>query len=92
MAKKTAPSPEDKFMRFERARIVGARAIIFGITAALYGEITLKDGRDIRFDAKNGVLTLKGKVKTPQQRQQAQRVAANIPEVAQVVNEIEIKR
>jgi hyperosmotically inducible periplasmic protein len=50
------------------------------------------DKQDISFDAKNGVLTLKGKVKTPQQRQQAQRVAANIPEVAQVVNEIEVKR
>ena len=27
MAKKSATSPEDKFMRFERARIIGARAL-----------------------------------------------------------------
>jgi osmotically-inducible protein OsmY len=38
------------------------------------------------------VLTLKGKVKSPEQRQQAEQVAANVPNVAQVVNEIEVNR
>jgi osmotically-inducible protein OsmY len=38
------------------------------------------------------VLTLKGKVKSMQQRQVAEQVASNVPEVAQVVNEIEVKR
>jgi hyperosmotically inducible protein len=50
------------------------------------------DKQDIDFDAKNGVLTLKGKVKSPAQRQEAQQLAANIPNVAQVVNEIQVKR
>jgi hyperosmotically inducible periplasmic protein len=50
------------------------------------------DKQDIRFDSKNGVLTLKGKVKSMQQRQVAEQVASNVPEVAQVVNEIEVKR
>ncbi len=50
------------------------------------------DKQKIDFKANNGVLTLKGKVKTPQQRQQAEQVAANVPNVAQVVNEIEVNR
>jgi osmotically-inducible protein OsmY len=50
------------------------------------------DKADIRFDAKNGVLTLKGKVKSADQRQQAQVVAASVPNVAQVVNEIQVSR
>jgi len=48
--------------------------------------------QDINFGAKNGVLTLKGKVKNMQQRQLAEQVASNVPEVGQVVNEIEVKR
>lgn len=47
---------------------------------------------DIHFDSKNGVLTLKGKVKSPDQRQQAQHVAASVPNVSQVVNEIQVNR
>lgn len=50
------------------------------------------DKQDIRFNAKNGVLTLKGSVKDPQQREQAEQVASNIPNVAQVVNQIEVSR
>jgi hyperosmotically inducible periplasmic protein len=50
------------------------------------------DKQSIHFNAKNGVLTLKGKVKTSQQRQQAEQVASNVPNVAQVVNEIEVNR
>ena len=50
------------------------------------------DKQSIHFKANNGVLTLKGKVKSPQQRQQAEQVAANVPNVAQVVNEIEVNR
>jgi len=50
------------------------------------------DKQKIDFKANNGVLTLKGKVKTPQQRQQAEQVAANVPNAAQVVNEIEVNR
>lgn len=50
------------------------------------------DKANIHFDAKNGVLTLKGRVKSPNQRQEAQKVAASVPNVAQVVNEIQVSR
>jgi osmotically-inducible protein OsmY len=50
------------------------------------------DKQHIRFDAKNGVLTLKGTVQTEKERQEAQRVAAAIPHVQQVVNNIEVHR
>jgi hyperosmotically inducible periplasmic protein len=45
----------------------------------------------IRFNAKNGVLTLKGDVDTPQQRASVEKEAANIPGVMQVVNELQVK-
>ena len=48
--------------------------------------------KHVRFNAKNGVLTLKGNVKSPQERQQAQEIAANIPNVQQVLNEIQVNR
>jgi osmotically-inducible protein OsmY len=38
------------------------------------------------------VLTLKGSVKNPAQRQEAQELAKNTPNVEQVVNEIQIER
>ena len=46
----------------------------------------------IRFDAKNGVLTLKGKVKSPSKRKEAEQLAQAIPNVQQVLNEIDVKR
>jgi hyperosmotically inducible protein len=49
------------------------------------------ENQHIRFDAKNGVLTLKGDVDTPGQREQVQKVAADIPGVQQVVNELQVK-
>ena len=45
----------------------------------------------IRFDAKNGVLTLKGDVDTSDQRQQVEKLAASVPNVQQVVNELDVK-
>ncbi|PYX40304.1 MAG: hypothetical protein DMG81_06645 [Acidobacteria bacterium] len=50
------------------------------------------DRQHIRYNAKNGVLTLKGSVKDPTQRQEAQELAKNTPNVQQVVNEIQIQR
>lgn len=50
------------------------------------------DKQNIRFDAKNGVLTLKGSVKNTQQRQMAAKAASSVPNVAQVVNQIEVSR
>ena len=46
----------------------------------------------IRFDAKNGVLTLKGHVKTTSQRKEAEQLAQTVPNVQQVLNEIDVKR
>ncbi len=45
----------------------------------------------IRFDAKNGVLTLKGDVDTPAERAEVEKTAAGIPGVQQVVNELQVK-
>jgi osmotically-inducible protein OsmY len=50
------------------------------------------DKEHIRFDAKNGVLTLKGNVKTPSKRKEAEQLAQAIPNVQQVLNEIDVKR
>lgn len=50
------------------------------------------DKQDISFKSKNGVLTLSGKVKSGRQRQQAEMLASNTPNVAQVLNQIEVRR
>ena len=60
-----------------------------------YKAVLISKGLDkqrIRYDAKNGVLTLKGSVKNPAQRQEAQELAKNTPNVQQVVNEIQVQR
>jgi osmotically-inducible protein OsmY len=50
------------------------------------------DKQHIRFDAKNGVLTLKGNVKNNAVRQEAERLAQAVPNVQQVLNEIDAKK
>jgi len=50
------------------------------------------DKEHIRFDAKNGVLKLKGTVKTASQRKEAEQLAQNVPNVQQVLNELDVKR
>jgi osmotically-inducible protein OsmY len=50
------------------------------------------DKEHIRFDAKNGVLTLKGRVKRPAERAQAQQLAETTPNVRQVLNQIDVNR
>src|SRR6185437_6053732 len=50
------------------------------------------DKQSIHYDAKNGVLTLKGNVKTAQQKAEAEQLASKIPNVEQVVNQIEVRR
>jgi len=49
------------------------------------------DNQHISVDVNNGVVTLKGDVDNMQQRQKAEKLAANIPNVQQVVNELEVK-
>jgi hyperosmotically inducible periplasmic protein len=48
--------------------------------------------QSIHYDAKNGVLTLKGNVKTTQQKAEAEQLASKIPNVQQVVNQIDVNR
>jgi BON domain len=50
------------------------------------------DKQHIRFDAKNGVLTLKGSVNSAPQRHEAQQLAQAVPNVQQVLNQIDVKR
>ena len=46
----------------------------------------------ISYDAKNGVLTLKGDVDTPALRSKVEKLAATVPNVQQVVNELDVKK
>lgn len=47
--------------------------------------------QSIKFSAKNGTLVLKGTVKTSEQKKEAGSLAKQVPNVQQVVNEIEVK-
>jgi len=49
----------------------------------------LKD--DVKVDVKNGVVTLKGDVPSQSQRASVERMAERVPNVKQVVNELEVK-
>ena len=49
------------------------------------------DDQSISYDAKNGTLVLKGSVKTGAQKSEAQKLAKAVPNVKEVVNEIEVK-
>ncbi len=45
----------------------------------------------VKYDVKNGVITLRGKVNSASKRFEAQHVAASIPHVQQVVNELDVR-
>jgi hyperosmotically inducible protein len=47
--------------------------------------------KGVKYEAKNGVVTLTGEVNSESKRAQAQKVAAAVPNVQQVVNELQIK-
>lgn len=49
------------------------------------------DNQHIKFSAKNGVLTLKGKVTGTETREKAEKLAASVPNVQQVVNELDVR-
>lgn len=69
---------------------MGQPAIESNYKAALVASRLNK--QSIHYDAKNGVLTLKGAVKTPQQKAEAEQLASKIPNVQQVVNQIDVNR
>ena len=47
--------------------------------------------KDVKYDVKNGVVTLTGDVPSQARRAQVEKIAASIPNVKQVVNELEVK-
>ena len=47
--------------------------------------------RDVRYDVTNGVVTLKGDVPSEAQRASVEKLAQQVPNVKQVVNELEVK-
>ena len=53
--------------------------------------ITNRVNKGVKFDVKHGVVTLTGEVNSKTQRARAEKVASSVPNVKQVVNELEIK-
>ena len=47
--------------------------------------------KNVKYDVKNGVVTLTGDVASPAKREQVEKLAASVPNVKQVVNELEVK-
>ena len=47
--------------------------------------------KDVKYDVSNGVVTLKGNVPSQAERSSAENVAKQVPNVKQVVNELEVK-
>jgi osmotically-inducible protein OsmY len=50
-----------------------------------------KLSKDLKYDVKNGVVTLKGEVASQGRRTQVEKLIATVPNVKQVVNEVEVK-
>lgn len=50
-----------------------------------------KLNKDVKYDVKNGVVTLKGEVNSKSERTGAEKLATHVPNVKQVVNELEVK-
>jgi hyperosmotically inducible protein len=53
--------------------------------------LQLRMNHDVRYDVKNGVVTLKGNVPSQSKRSMVEKAASGVPNVKQVVNEIEVK-
>jgi osmotically-inducible protein OsmY len=47
--------------------------------------------KEVKYDVKNGVITLTGSVRSNSQRQEAGNIASAVPNVKQVVNELQVK-
>ena len=65
-------------------------AIEDNFKAAVKAHENLND-QSISGSAKNGTLLIKGSVKTPQQKSEAETLARQVPNVQQVVNELKVK-
>lgn len=62
-----------------------------GIEANLDAALTQANMKTVHHSTKNGVVTLTGNLDSPGARADAARVAAGVPNVQQVVNEIDVK-
>jgi len=62
-----------------------------GIEANLDAALTQANIKGVHHSTKNGVVTLKGDLETPALRADAERIATGVPNVQQVVNEIDVK-
>jgi hyperosmotically inducible periplasmic protein len=63
-----------------------------GIEKNLDAALTQKKlNDDVKYDVKNAVVTLSGNVNSTSLRQEAEKVASAVPNVKQVVNEIQLK-
>jgi osmotically-inducible protein OsmY len=62
-----------------------------GIEANLDAALTQSNIKGIRHSTTNGVITLKGDLATPDMRARVEKIAAGVPNVQQVVNEIDVK-
>jgi hyperosmotically inducible periplasmic protein len=47
--------------------------------------------KTVKYDVKNGVVTLSGKVRSESQRDDAEQLAKGVPNVQQVINQLEVK-
>ena len=64
------------------------KAIEKNLDAAL---VKRKMDKGVHYDVKNGVVTLKGDAATPSRRAAIEQIANSVPNVKQVVNEMEVK-
>ncbi|MDQ1407444.1 MAG: hyperosmotically inducible periplasmic protein, partial [Acidobacteriaceae bacterium] len=64
------------------------KAIDKNLDAAL---VKRKMDKGVHYDVKNGVVTLKGDAGTQGRRSAIEQIAAGVPNVRQVVNEMEVK-
>ena len=63
-----------------------------GITKNLDATLTQNRlNKDVRYEVKDGVVTLKGQVDSQRRRVEAQKIAASVPNVQQVVNKLDVK-
>ncbi|MGO9434562.1 MAG: BON domain-containing protein [Terracidiphilus sp.] len=80
--------PDESHARAVASDLDGA--IEDNFKASIKAHESLND-QSISCSAKNGTLVLKGTVKTSAQKKEAERLAKHVPNVQQVVNELEVK-
>lgn len=61
------------------------------IEKQMHAELAKNKLSDVKYDVKNGVITLTGTVNSQNRKAYVEKLASDVPHVKQVVNEIEIK-